>query len=281
MLLLAILGAASGCAGTRPTPPPTVLDTSGTDLVAADALPFWLGPQGLVEVWMKITDGKETGKSWHVVPTNITRRESDAGAALDAFTLEWTLEGEATPRSVREMRLEPDGDLVMARVFQHDRNVITVFDPPILVMPAHINPGAVVRQDSKVVVYELKNPKKIKEKGGATLEARFEGEAASPSPSEPRAQARGQNPPSASMPSTPPRTRLYTTNLTLNLSAAKSERFTSRRFDLPPPQGTGTLLEESYEEKIRVLGVTIESTRQTMTLAGTADPTCVPPPAAP
>lgn len=207
---------------------------------------------------MKIEGGTDAGKSWHVVPADTAR---SADGTLASFTLVWTLEGESAPRSEREMVVGPDGDLAMARVVQHDRKVITVFDPPILVMPARLNPGAVVRQDSAVVVYELNNPKRIREKGDATVEARFDGEA--DLPAEPGAP--------------PNRARVFTTLLRLNLRAARSDRTTTRWFAPPPPGGTGGLIRESFEETIRVLGVTIESTHQAMTLVGTADPTCATP----
>lgn len=257
----------AGCAGSPRTPtPPTVVNPSAADLVASEGLVLWLGEGGPREAWMKITQGKDAGKSWHVVPRNTLRTEGD-GADLGPramFTLTWTLEGEPTPRSEREMVVEADGDLVMSRVTQRDRSVITVFDPPVLVMPARINAGAVVRQDGKVVVYELKNPKKVKEKGDYTLEARFDGEV---DPGTPEAGAR--------------RLRQYTTRLVLDLSAAKSERFTTRLFAPPPPEGTGELVSESFEEKIRVLGVTVESTRQTMTVAGSSEAVCEPAPSEP
>lgn len=252
-----LAGALWGCAGSGKSPAlPTVVDASAGDLVASEGLALWLGAGGPSEVWMKISDGKDAGKSWHVVPTSVKKGE---GGGIESFTLMWTLEGEASPRSEREMIVEADGDLTMSRVVQRDRSVITVFDPPVLVMPGRINSGAVIREDGKVVVYELKNPKKVKEKGDFVLEARFEGEVEGGS-----GGAGGSG----------GRERLFTTRLELNLSAAKSERTTWRRFAAAPPAGNGALVSESFEEKIRVLGVTIESTRQTMVVAGTAGATC-------
>jgi uncharacterized lipoprotein YbaY len=267
---------AAGCATSPHTPtPPTVIDPSAADLIATEALALWLSEQGPREAWLKITAGKDAGKSWHVVPKNTLKTESESAGVPSTpraqFTLTWTLEGEPAPRSEREMIVNSGGDLVMERVTQRDRSVITVFDPPVLVVPARINAGAVVRQDGKVVVYELKNPKKIKEKGDYTLEARYDDEVESTTPE-------GAPPQSAPLQGTPRRLRQYTTRLTLDLSAAKSERFTTRLFAPPPPQGTGELVSESFEEKIRVLGVTVESTRQTMTVAGTSDADCEPTP---
>lgn len=254
-----LAGGLWGCAGSGKSPAlPTVVDASAGDLVASEGLALWLGAGGPSEVWMKISEGKDAGKSWHVVPTSVKKGE---GGGIESFTLLWTLEGEASARSEREMIVEADGDLTMSRVVQRDRSVITVFDPPVLVMPARINSGAVVRQDGKVVVYELKNPKKVKEKGEFVLEARFEGEVETAAGGSGGEGAGG-------------RERLFTTRLELNLSAAKSERATWRRFAPAAPAGNGALVSESFEEKIRVLGVTIESTRQTMVVAGSAGATC-------
>lgn len=257
-LLCALAAFLCGCAASRNAAPPTVVDPVSSDLVAAEGLALWLGPAGPVEAWMRIESGTDAGKSWHVVPTDAAR---NADGALASFTLVWTLEGESAPRSERFMVVETDGDLAMARVVQHDRSVITAFDPPVLVMPARLNPGAVVRQDSEVVVYELRNPKLIKERGEASVEARFEGEADLP----------------AQTGTDPTRARVFVTHLRLNLRAARSDRTTTRWFALPSPTGPGGLLREAFEESIRVLGVTIESSRQTMTLVGTADPTCATP----
>lgn len=250
----ALLGA---CASTRAPDPPTVLDPAAAELVAAEALPLWLGPRGPRESWMRVLPGsipaRDVGKSWHVVP--VDPRRDDEGR-LTAFTLRWTLEGEPTPRSERRMIVTPTGDLAMDRVVQRDRSVITVFKPPVLVMPARINPGATVRQDAAVTVYELDRPKKIKDKGTATVEITYAGLGPEPGPnaSSDDADRAGK--------------RILRSSLLIDLSAATSERFTERWFD------DAGLVRESYEEKIRVLGVTIDSSRQSMTLAGQGETTC-------
>lgn len=138
------------------------------------------------------------------------------------------------------MVVGPEGDLSMAKVVQRDRSVITVFDPPVLLMPARINPGATVRQDVKVTVLELANPKKTKERGTGSLEARFDGQQILPD---------GRS------------VLVYTTVLDLKLSAARSRRETVRWF---APGGEFRLVRERFEETIRVFGVIIESTEQTL-----------------
>ncbi|MFM9956473.1 MAG: hypothetical protein ACKVZJ_00210 [Phycisphaerales bacterium] len=257
----------SACASSRAPVPPTVLDPSATDLVAAEALPLWLGPQGPRECWMRVLPGstpaRDAGKSWHVVPVDLER--DDAGR-LAAFTLHWTFEGEAQPRSERRMLVSEAGDFSMSKVVQRDRSVITLFEPPVLVMPARINPGATVRQDVAVTIYELDRPKKVKDKGTASVEITYAGLGPPPAsadgstPSADDAERAGK--------------RILRSSLLIDLSAAKSERFTERWFD------ASGLVRETYEEKIRVLGVTIDSTRQAMVLAGQGETTCNTEPAA-
>lgn len=258
LLHLAALGLAlgfSGCATPSAPIPPTVLDLSSADLVASESLGMWLGPGGPRECWLRITSGRDAGKTWHVVPAEVER---DPDGRLTAFTLRWTLEGEAEPRSERRMLVTPEGELSMSRVLQRDRSVVTLFDPPVLLMPARLNAGATVRQDVAVTVLEMSNPKKVKDKGSALAEVTYAGTGRMHADSASASSDAGAQ----------PGQRVLVSVLRINLSAAKSERTTSRVFD------DSGLVSESFEEKIRVLGVTIDATRQTMILTGRGDPTC-------
>lgn len=256
VVLLAWIVGAAGCASNRPAPPSAgELVASGSELVASEALGVWLGPEGPRAVNMVIDAGRDAGKSWVVVPRDI--RRGDDGR-MTGFVLDWTLGGESRPRSERTMLVEADGTLSMSRVVQRDRSVETVFEPPLLVMPARINPGATVRQDVSVTVLDLDKPGRVKERGSALIEASFLGR------QEPIGAGAGD---AAGL--------LYVTKLEIRLSAARSERTTERWFAFPE-SGLSGLLRERFVETIRVFGVIIESTRQSMTCPDCARPAGVP-----
>lgn len=252
--LLAVFATAllTACALRQRQDPLTQRPPDAPDLVAAQALPTWLADAGPDETAFTAQLGRDKGKQWRVTPSDIEK--NDAGR-VTAFTLNWTFDSEPAPRSERRMLVTDAGDLVMARVLQRDRSVITAFDPPILVVPARINAGATIRQDSSVTVYDLAKPTRVKDKGTATLEARHLGIAA-PEQSPASAPAQSGRTPAWGAP--PRGAIIYTTNLTIELGAATSQRFTERWF-LPT-----ALLREAYEERIRVLGVTIDSTTQAL-----------------
>jgi len=227
----------AACASPRKAAPVIADATGGGELIAPEALAAWMGPGGPRELTMTITAGDDAGKTWMVRPEDVQRAQD---GTLKGFTITWTLGQEPRPRSEREMLIDADGSLTMARVVDRPHSVITVFDPPVLVIPARINSGATVRQDCRVTVYELKDPKRVKTRGDAAVEARYNGvEAGSPD-----------------------KLRVLTTTLDLNLTAARSRRTTTRWFH--PDHG---LLRERFEEQVRVLGVIIESSGQTMEVA--------------
>ncbi len=70
-------------------------------------------------------------------------------------------------RSVMQMRATDGGDLVLVRSVEHADDAITVFDPPMLAMPAQLPPGETRTQELRMVVHPRGRPERIKAQGPA------------------------------------------------------------------------------------------------------------------
>lgn len=72
-------------------------------------------------------------------------------------------------RLVMETTLvQQDGGWAMTRSVTPDRGVITDYDPPMLVYPARIEPGARLTQSVKLTVHPLSDPERVQSRGTAT-----------------------------------------------------------------------------------------------------------------
>ena len=107
----------------------------------------------------------------------VERRFAGAGGAALTRTVEpdgsgrsWTIawaEGDAgEPAESLVLRLEPDGSLVSTRTVNPDRGVFSEFDPPMLVMPPELEPGARAERPFRMVVRPIDDPGAVTERGG-------------------------------------------------------------------------------------------------------------------
>lgn len=71
-----------------------------------------------------------------------------------------------------------DGAVALERSVSHADKVITVFDPPMVVMPARLRAGDPFRQALAIRVHPIENPDTLRDDGPATLELVYEAEQA-------------------------------------------------------------------------------------------------------
>lgn len=179
--------------------------------------------------------GKDDGK-WVRV-----ERRGEAGTLIES----WTVEGEKGPRFERVLDRGADGSVVMREQRSFDRNVRSVFEPPLMVFPARLEPDASFTMSSKMRVHPLDKPKVIKEQGMARVEITVRGV---------QALAAGAD-----------ESVVVRTVFTADLKSADVVRTTDRWF--VPAQG---MVREVYEETVKVFGVVVERTGETFELQGEA-----------
>jgi hypothetical protein len=175
-----------------------------------------------------IAGGKDDGK------VMVVDRRADGGATIES----WTIEGETRPRFERLLRREADGSVVMLEQRSVDRNVRSVFDPPLAVFPAELSVEGSFTMSSRMTVHPLDKPKAIKERGMARVEITMRGMQA----------LRGGAGDAV----------VVRTVFTADLKSADVVRTTDRWF--VPGEG---LAREHYEESVKVLGVMVERTSET------------------
>jgi hypothetical protein len=177
-----------------------------------------------------------------------TRPGEVAGQAL----IVTTYEGEKQPRRARVIAKRDDGALVMPSMDNIDREVRVVFEPPLLVFPAALDPGATVREQSKMTVHPIDKPARVKERGTGTIDITFVALE--------RIELHGK-------PVDAARVRVVFRS---DLRAADAEHVTERWLDPGGEEegadaaraGSGTL-RESWAEEVVVLGLAKTTTRQT------------------
>lgn len=167
-----------------------------------------------------------------------TRAGDDADVLLRR-----TLLGSAHPETVQRFSIS-GGALVSTRSTNYDRDVITEFHPPLLIFPNQLAPGSPATQSLEFIVRPLGDPRRIKRRGDAsvTISLVDRQDVALPGGTADALHVR--------------------TVLEIDFGAAKVERTTDQWF-LP---GAG-LVAESFDERIKVLGVPTERSRQTMRAA--------------
>jgi hypothetical protein len=59
------------------------------------------------------------------------------------------------------------GDIIMPATLDHDEKALTRFDPPLLIAPKTLQPGAPVEAESDMIVLDSRNPNQQRERGKA------------------------------------------------------------------------------------------------------------------
>lgn len=139
------------------------------------------------------------------------------------------------------VRQDTDGSLLMHTMHNTRRGRITTFEPPLVLMPAHLPTDEVYEQSVRVFVADLDDPEQINERGTGESVIRYRG------------IQRIQTPAGAFD------AHLVRSELTTDFGPAKAQRITDRWY--APDLG---LVAESYEERIQVMGLTVERKQRSM-----------------
>lgn len=233
-LALATIALMAGC--QAPAPMDDALFGSATDattpLDAPDARPFLIRSTKPATRSFAVIGGEHDGA---------TRRLESKRTTDDTILLRRSIEGADRPESVQRFKVNAGGDLVSTRETNIARDVITDFDPPLVVFPASLAPGSPFTQSLEFIIHPIDDPEKIKERGKAEVRIALVG-----------AQT-------INLPSGPVETLNVRTTLKIDFGPARVER-TGNEWLIA---GAG-LVAESYDEKVIILGVTSEHRRETM-----------------
>jgi len=213
-------------------------------LTADDAYPQ-LRARDAVALSYRITDGHDSGQRAELLFTSCDRLENPPriGQPADHACILWTVAPEDAPRNTRIWTRAGSGLIVMGRMLNPERSVVTTFDPPLVVFPAGLEPGVPFTQSVGMKVTDERG--RPKEQGSATLETTLDA-----------AQdltLAGQTVETARVRSV----------FRANLKNARIVR-TTDRWHIP---GVGPVMEH-FEEEVRVLGLIVERTSQTFILDG-------------
>ncbi|GAB4517505.1 MAG: hypothetical protein Tsb0013_21760 [Phycisphaerales bacterium] len=233
--LACILGA---CASTPPVAP-GVRDGGPTALTPRDT---YTGIVAAIETGTKseqrfsITDGDDAGR------TGVRRIEPHSDGAVVA----WIVEGEERPRHENHLTRDDTGGLVVLRMPNRERDVVTRFEPPFVHFPYTLRQNEPVTQELRMLVADFDSPDRINRRGDSVSTITYLG--------------------SADVSQNDQRTRaaVIRTELESTFGPANVVRTTDRWF-IP---GRG-LVGERYEETVRVFGIQSERRVQEIWLVGT------------
>lgn len=167
--------------------------------------------------------------------------EHEPALPADTTCVIWTVAGEDAERNTRLWTIAPTGAINMARMLNLERGVITTFDPPLVIFPDALTPQSPFTQtvDMKVTT-EKGNPK---ERGKASLEMTLTARQ--------DITISGQT----------LAADVVRSVFSADLQNAKVQRITDRWH--VPDRG---VVMETFEEQVRVFGLVVERTSQTIVL---------------
>lgn len=121
----------------------------GPALAGEDLYPF----RGGERLFLRLDEG---GKDERIVHAGATTDEHQAEFAVrqGAARTEYWARDEA-------------GNIIMPVTIDHDENALTRFDPPLLIAPKTLQPGAPVEVESDMIVLDSRNSKRQRERGTA------------------------------------------------------------------------------------------------------------------
>ena len=185
----------------------------------------------------EIVDGQHKGHE----------RRLDVRSEGDVIVLESTLDGAEKPDSVERMRVTSEGTLVSESSLTRSKKVITEFVPDLLVFPVSLEPKTPVVTKNEFLVHPMSDPKKVKDRGKATQTSTLVG-LEHVKLSEGTVDAAHVR-----------------TVLMIDFGVATVERTTDQWFAIDPKDGgASSLVAESYDEIIKVMGIQTERDTGTM-----------------
>ena len=226
--------ALTGC-HTTPAPPPSQFGPvrpAESTVSLTDARPFLIATSGEASRRFKIVAGDDEGR----VRIVQVRAHDDQNILVRT-----SLEDAKDPLSVQSFAVSAEGDLVSWRDTNYAHEVFTEFDPPMIIFPREFDAsGAPITQSVEFIVHPLADRQKVKQRGKAEVTITLLGRQA------------------IQLPGGEADAIYVQTKLVVDFGPAKVERTTDEWF-LP---GVG-LIADSFDEQIKVLGVTTEHTTQT------------------
>lgn len=227
-----VAGLLAGCAVG---PEPVLLSDSGTTGRASGPIDGMLAfPVGSVgESWRF---GVESGEHEGEV---VVQRIDEVGSG-EGFVVREELES-GTVITERFVRLDGAGSLHMARMHNTTRGRVTSFDPAIVLLPAEFEPSEVEEQMVDLLVADLDAPGEIDQRGSGISTVTFRG-------------VERIRTPMGEFDAYRVRSELAT-----DFGSATSRRVTDRWY----ADGVG-LVGESYEERISVFGIVVDTKSRSM-----------------
>lgn len=103
-----------------------------------------------------------------------TRRPAAGGTSVDKVLYEGPSGAPlGDTRQTLELLITPAGDSAVVSTAEQADSVVTYFDPPLIAVPAQLQPGQTFTQNLGMRVYPIKSPDRLKTKGHGTQEVTF------------------------------------------------------------------------------------------------------------
>ncbi|MHC5026960.1 MAG: hypothetical protein ACYTGR_09415 [Planctomycetota bacterium] len=164
-VLVVAVALLAGC-----TPPPRATELAVTPVEARGTIEAaaLFDPNPCTWQFVDVDDlGTDLGTAAIVVTRTATERyragwETTFGTEHSAY---WTLE---------------DGSILTTVIIDHDQRAVSVFEPPLLLMPRTLDAGVEVTARSAMRVLDERNPRRMRESGSATRRIEWIGDAVVP-----------------------------------------------------------------------------------------------------
>jgi hypothetical protein len=161
-LAIAVLPALSACSGPKLEPGAglqIVRDLPSASVLNADDV----FSEQFVEATYEVVAGKNKGEA-----RTFRRRAADQHGA--------TFAEEIVGSRTEFLRRDAQGNIVMTAVIDEQNDALSLFDPPIVVMPAELHRGKPFESRSAMRVVDVRNPSKEKERGTAVRTIEYIGD---------------------------------------------------------------------------------------------------------
>lgn len=103
--------------------------------------------------------------------------ERSAGATAGDYVQKRFLQQDDVEKLIRvqKLRIREDGAVVLIEEINHAEGVEVVFDPPLVVLPARIEPGAETASEGRMTVHPIGDRSRVRAKGPMKESSRCEG----------------------------------------------------------------------------------------------------------
>lgn len=162
-LAIAVAALVLGACASDPPPAPGVLDAGGPDALdpsqAYPAIVAAIDEGEASEQAFAVRSGEHEGETG----VRAVRRD-DAGRAV----VSWTIEGEDEPLNQSVLERADDGGLVVVRMPNRERDVVTRFEPPFVHFPPELARDEPFEQDLRMLVADFDEPDRVNRRGDST-----------------------------------------------------------------------------------------------------------------